>query len=96
MQFSLDLKGGGCCPQNYKLLGINNYDGSTNPTEWLAVYQLTITATGGDTYGMANYLLICRSSLARTWLMGLPTPVLTIHQQLQGQLRATRSQMGLC
>jgi hypothetical protein len=59
-------------PLNFKLLGIEKYDGSTNPIEWLEVYQLTIEATGGDSYVMGNYLPICLSSSARTWFMGLP------------------------
>jgi hypothetical protein len=55
-----------CWPLNFKLLGIEKYDGSTNPTKWLEVYQLTIEAVGGDSYVMANYLSICLSSLAKT------------------------------
>jgi hypothetical protein len=59
-------------PLNFKLTEINKNDRSTNPTEWLEVHQLTIEAAGGDSYVMANYLSICLSSSARTWLMGLP------------------------
>jgi hypothetical protein len=69
--FSHDLKRV-CWPLNSKLPGIEKYDRSTNPAEWLEVYQLTIDATGGDSYVMANYLPICFSSSARTWLLGLP------------------------
>jgi hypothetical protein len=58
---------------NFKLLGIEKYNGNTNPVEWLKVYKLTIEATGGDSYVMVNYLSICLSSSARTWLLGLPT-----------------------
>jgi hypothetical protein len=54
-------------------LEIEKYDGSTNPVEWLKVYQPAITATGGDSYIMAIYLLVCLSSFVRTWLLGLPT-----------------------
>jgi hypothetical protein len=59
-------------PLNFKLSGIEMYDGSTNPIEWLEVYQLAIEATGGDSYVMANYLPIYLLSSARTWLMGHP------------------------
>jgi hypothetical protein len=38
---------------------IEKYDGSTNPTEWLEVYQIAIKAAGGDSNVMANYLLVC-------------------------------------
>jgi hypothetical protein len=60
-------------PPNFKPSTIDKYDGSTNPTEWLEVYPLVIKATNGDSYIMANYLPICLSSSARTWLMILPT-----------------------
>jgi hypothetical protein len=54
-------------------LGIEKYDGSTNPAEWLEVYQPAIEAVGGDSYVMANYLTVCLSSSAKTWLIGLLT-----------------------
>jgi hypothetical protein len=53
-------------PLNFKMLGIEKYDGSTNPAEWLEVYQLAIEAAGGDSDIMANYLLVCLSSFAKT------------------------------
>jgi hypothetical protein len=59
-------------PLNFKLSGIEKYGGSTNPAEWLEVYQLTIEVAGGDSYMMANYLLVYLSSPARTWLLELP------------------------
>jgi hypothetical protein len=57
-------------PLNFKASGIEKYDGSTNPAGWLEVYQLTIEAVGGDSYIMENYLPVCLSSSARTWLLG--------------------------
>jgi hypothetical protein len=51
---------------NLKPSGIEKYDGSTNPAEWLEVYQLAMEAAGGDLYIMVNYLPVCLSSLART------------------------------
>jgi hypothetical protein len=57
---------------NFKTSGIEKYDLSTSLTEWLEVYQLTIEAARGNSYVMANYLLVCLSSSARTWLLGLP------------------------
>jgi hypothetical protein len=59
-------------PLNFKPSGIEKYDGSTNLAEWLEVYQLAIEAVAGGSYVMANYLSICLSSSARTWLLGLP------------------------
>jgi hypothetical protein len=43
-------------PLNFEPSGIEKYDGSTNPVEWLEVYQLAIEATSGDLSDMANYL----------------------------------------
>jgi hypothetical protein len=51
---------------------MEKYDVSTNPAEWLEVYQLTIKVDGGDSYVMATYLPVCLSSSARTWLLELP------------------------
>jgi hypothetical protein len=58
-------------PLNFKPLGIEKYDGSTNPAEWLEVYQLTIKASGRDSYIMTNYLPVCLLSSTRTLLLGL-------------------------
>jgi hypothetical protein len=55
----------------FKSSGIEKYDWFTNPAKWLDVYQLVIEAAGGDSYVMANYFLVCLSSSARTWLLGL-------------------------
>jgi hypothetical protein len=60
-------------PLNFRPSGIEKYDGSTNISEWLEVYQLTIEAAEGDSYVMANYLHVCLSSSARAFLLGLPT-----------------------
>jgi hypothetical protein len=54
--FSCDLKTV-CWPLNFKPSEIEKYDRSTNPTEWLEVYQLTIEAAGGDSNVM---LTTCR------------------------------------
>jgi hypothetical protein len=51
---------------------IEKYDESTNLFEWFEVYQLATEAAEGDSYVMANYLPVCLSSSARTWLLGLP------------------------
>jgi hypothetical protein len=59
--YSQDLKRV-CWPLNFKTSGIEKYDGFTNLSEWLEVYQLTIEVIrGGDSYVMANYLPVCLS-----------------------------------
>jgi hypothetical protein len=58
---------------NFKTSGIKRYDGSTNLSEWLEVYQLAVEIVGWDSYVMTNYLSVCLSSSARSWLLGLPS-----------------------
>jgi hypothetical protein len=88
-----------CWPLNFKPLGIEKYDGSTNLVEWLKVYQLTIEATGGDSYIMANYLPVCLSSSTRIWLIGLPMG--SVHsrshlcQLFTSNFRATCTHLGV-
>jgi hypothetical protein len=48
-----------------------NYDGTSNPSEFLQMYVTAITAAGGDTVVMATYFHVALSGLARTWLMNL-------------------------
>jgi hypothetical protein len=43
----------------------------TNPSEFLQVYVIAITAAGGDTTVMATYFHVALSGPARTWLMNL-------------------------
>jgi hypothetical protein len=47
------------------------YDGMSNPSEFLQVYVISITAVGGDTAVMATYFHVALSGPARTWLMNL-------------------------
>ena len=47
------------------------YDGTSNPSEFLQVYVIAITATGGNTAVMATYFHVALSGPARTWLMNL-------------------------
>jgi hypothetical protein len=78
---------------------IEKYDGSMNPTEWLKVYQLSIEATGGDSYVIENYLPVCLSSSARTWLLGLPMGSVQscnhLHQLFTSNFRATCVRLGV-
>jgi hypothetical protein len=45
------------------------YDGTTNPSEFLQVYVTAITAAGGDTAVLATYFHVALSGPAQTWLM---------------------------
>jgi hypothetical protein len=87
------------CPVNFKPSGIEKYDGSTNPSEWLVVYQLAIEAVGGDSYVMVNYLSFCLSSSTRTWLLGLPVGLVRswnhLHRLFTSNFRATCAWSGV-
>jgi hypothetical protein len=84
---------------NFNPSGIEKCDGSTNPSEWLEVYQLTIEATGGDSHVMANYLPVCLSSSARTRLLGLPIGSVRswnhLRRLITSNVRATCSWLGV-
>ena len=45
------------------------YDGTTNPLEFLQVYVTAITAAGGETAVLATYFHVALSRPARSWLM---------------------------
>jgi hypothetical protein len=47
------------------------YNDTTNPSEFLQVYVIAITAAGGDSTVMATYFHVALSGPARTWLMNL-------------------------
>jgi hypothetical protein len=47
------------------------YDGTSNPSEFLQVYVTAITTAGGNTAVMATYFHVALSGPARTWLMNL-------------------------
>nr|AAL58168.1 putative gag-pol protein [Oryza sativa Japonica Group] len=59
-------------PADFKPIGIEKYDGKTNPESWLTVYGLAIRAAGGDSNAMANDLPVALANSARSWLHGLP------------------------
>jgi hypothetical protein len=47
------------------------YDGTSNPLEFLQVYVTAIMAAGGDTTVMTTYFYVALSGPAWTWLMNL-------------------------
>jgi hypothetical protein len=47
------------------------YNGTSNPSEFLQVCVIAITAAGGNTAVMASYFHVALTGLARTWLMNL-------------------------
>jgi hypothetical protein len=63
---------GGQWPAKFKADNIDQYDGSSNPEEFIQVYQTVIEAAGGDDWVKANFLHTTLSGAARSWLINLP------------------------
>jgi hypothetical protein len=58
-------------PSKFRPHLLEKYDGTSNPSEFLQVYVIAITAAGGNTTVMATYFHGALSGPARTWLMNL-------------------------
>jgi hypothetical protein len=56
----------------FKADHIDQYDGSSNPEEFIQVYQTIIKAVGGDDWVKVNFLHMTLSGAARSWLINLP------------------------
>jgi hypothetical protein len=56
----------------FKAGHIDQYDGSSNPGEFIQVYQTVIEAVGGDDLVKANFLHTALTGMARSWLINLP------------------------
>jgi hypothetical protein len=62
------------CPVASQIQGghIDQYDGTSNPEEFIQVYQTVIEAAGGDDQVKANFLHTALTGAARSWLINLP------------------------
>jgi hypothetical protein len=69
-------------PDKFKTGNIDRYDGSSNPEEFIQVYQTIIEAVGGDDQVKANFLPTALTSVARSWLINLPEGSITSWDQL--------------
>jgi hypothetical protein len=56
----------------FKACHIDQYGGSSNPEEFIQVYQTIIEAVGGDDLVNTNFLHTTLSEAARSWLINLP------------------------
>jgi hypothetical protein len=56
----------------FKTGNIDKYDGSSNPDEFIQVYQTIIEAAGGDGQVKNNFLPTALIGTARSWLINLP------------------------
>ncbi|GJN20482.1 hypothetical protein PR202_gb07863 [Eleusine coracana subsp. coracana] len=75
-------------PVGFKPVGIEKYDGKTDPRDWLHVYSIAIRALGGDNFVMANYLHVCLAPATRSWLTNLPDNSITSWADLYRQFMA--------
>jgi hypothetical protein len=72
----------GVTPDKFKTANIDRYDGSSNPEEFIQVYQIVIKATGGDDRVNANFLPTVLAGAARSWLINLLDGSVTSWDQL--------------
>jgi hypothetical protein len=56
----------------FKTGNIDKYDDSSNPEEFIQIYQTIIEAVGGDDQVKANFLPTALTDAARSWLINLP------------------------
>ena len=59
-------------PGKFKLDLPPRYDGTTDSTEFLQLYELSIKAANGDEKVMANWFPMALKDGARSWLLNLP------------------------
>jgi hypothetical protein len=59
-------------PTKFKACHNYQYDGSSNPEEFIQFYQTIIEADSGDDRVKANFLHTILSGVARSWLINLP------------------------
>jgi hypothetical protein len=66
----------------FKIRNIDRYDGSSNPREFIQVYQTVIEAARGDNRVKANFLPTALTDAARSWLINLSEGSITSWDQL--------------
>jgi hypothetical protein len=69
-------------PAKFKAGHIDQYDGSSNPKEFIQVYQTVIEATGGDDWVKTNFQHTTLTEIARSWLINLPEESINSWDQL--------------
>jgi hypothetical protein len=69
-------------PAKFKAGHIDQYDGTSNPEEFIQVYQTVIEAAGGDDRVKANFLHMALTGAARSWLINLPEASIQSWDQL--------------
>jgi hypothetical protein len=65
-------------PDKFKTGNIDRYDDSSNPKEFIQVYQTIIEAAGGDDQVKVNFLPTTLTGVARSWLINLHKGSITL------------------
>jgi hypothetical protein len=65
-------------PDKFKTSNIDRYDGSSNPKEFIQVYQTIIEPVRGDDQVKTNFLSTALTGVARSWLINLPEGSITL------------------
>jgi hypothetical protein len=73
-------------PDKFKTGNIDRYDGSSNPEEFIQVYQTIIEAIEGDDRVKANFLSTVLTGATRLWLINLPKGSVTLWDHLCAML----------
>jgi hypothetical protein len=73
-------------PAKFKACHIDQYDDSSNPKEFIQIYQTVIEAVGGDDRVKANFLHTALSGSATSWLINLPKGSIRSWDQLCAML----------
>jgi hypothetical protein len=69
-------------PGKFKTSNIDWYDGSSNPKEFIQVYQTLIEAAGRDDRAKGNFLPTVLTGTVRSWLINFPEGSVTLWDQL--------------
>jgi hypothetical protein len=75
-QLSHDVSGRSDTPKDFKPL-IEKYDGCSDPSIWLKMYNIAARASGGNEDHMAGYFLLVMGKAPLLWLNNLPAECIT-------------------
>jgi len=69
-------------PAIFKLVGIEKFDGKSDPKTWPRTYAIAIRAANGNNNIMAAYFPVMMSRQALNWLESLPAGIINSWQDL--------------
>ena len=75
-------------PEGFKLVNIESYDGTTDPTVWIEDFLLHIHMARGDDLHAIKYLPLKLKVPARHWLKSLPENSIRSWEELEDAFRA--------